>query len=232
MGFTMGVPGHGLDWNDIPRDETTFAYLGNFKGGLPIRAPADSTAPPNQYVNAGAQPMDQKWHAQWKTICSTLASKIQNCHDKGDSAAARAASGSGGGGGGGGGTSSAGAANDTGSASTAESSAPAAEAAHDALSYLFSRIGFDCGRVARGLHANRVSWGTYQDEMCRRDFGEFHCNAHSNNVVLLEEDVCTTAGDTGAGAAAAGERREAFLGYLDLDMAFDEATFVYDEFSL
>jgi hypothetical protein len=84
--------------------------------------------------------------------------------------------------------------------------------AGDALSYLFSRIGYDCGRVMVGLHSARVSWGTYQDEMCRRDFGEFHCNAHSNNVVLMEEDA--------AGA------REAFLGYLDLDMAFDEATFV------
>ena len=26
----------------------------------------------------------------------------------------------------------------------------------DALSYLFSRIGYDCGKVARGLHENRV----------------------------------------------------------------------------
>lgn len=181
MGFTMGMPGHGLDWNDVPRDETCFAYLGNF--GLPVRAPDASGGFPKQYVNAGPRPMDPKWQTQWKTICGTLQEKI--------SAAAAAKDGSGSSGGGG----------------------ADGQPAGDPLSYLFSRIGYDCGRVARGLHTNRVSWGTYQDEMCRRDFGEFHCNAHSNNVVLLEEDL------------ARGER-EAFLGYLDLDMSFDEASFV------
>jgi len=175
MGFTMGVPGHGLEWGDVPRDETTFAYLGNLEGGLPVRAPMDPSTPPKQYVNEGPQPMDPKWREQWAKICSQLQSKIL-----GDGAAGAADG--------------------------------AAGSKLDALSYLFSRIGYDCGKVARGLHENRVSWGTYQDEMCRRDYGEFHCNAHSNNVVLLEED------------AASG--REAFLGYLDLDMAFDEATFV------
>ena len=28
-----------------------------------------------------------------------------------------------------------------------------------------------------------------QDEMCRRDFGEWHCNAHSNNIVVLEQGI-------------------------------------------
>ena len=80
------------------------------------------------------------------------------------------------------------------------------------LGYLFASLGRDCGRFLRGLHALRVSWGTYQDAMCRRDLDEWHCNAHANNMVLLNE--------------ADGMACESPLAYLDLDMAFDEATFV------
>ena len=135
--------------------------------------------------------MDAKWHAQWAKVCGQLQSKIDLSERKGGS--------------GGGGASNT-KETETGAETGTETGAAEApeSTTSDALSYLFSRIGYDCGRVARGLHENRVSWGTYQDEMCRRDYGEFHCNAHSNNVVLLEED------------AASG--REAFLGYLDLDM--------------
>ena len=35
-----------------------------------------------------------------------------------------------------------------------------------ALAYLFSRVGYDAGRILRGLHAAKTSWGTYQDAMC------------------------------------------------------------------
>ena len=80
------------------------------------------------------------------------------------------------------------------------------------LGYLFWHLGRDCGRFLRELHELRISWGTYQDEMCRRDYDEWHCNAHANNVVLLTEED--------------GTRLQSFLSYLDLDMAFDEKTFV------
>ena len=40
--------------------------------------------------------------------------------------------------------------------------------------------------------------------------GEYHCNAHSNNLVVLAE----------------GSSDDMFLGYVDLDMAFDDKTFV------
>lgn len=80
------------------------------------------------------------------------------------------------------------------------------------LPYLFSRIGVESGRFLRHLHALRISWATYQDGMCRRDFDEWHCNAHANNMVLLSEAV--------------GLEEGSFLSYLDLDMAFDDATFV------
>lgn len=77
------------------------------------------------------------------------------------------------------------------------------------LGYLFSRIGNDCGKILKGMHDARVSWGTYQDEICIDD-SQWHCNAHANNVVVLAE----------------GSSRDMFLGYLDLDMAFDDETFV------
>jgi len=48
--------------------------------------------------------------------------------------------------------------------------------------------------------------------MCRRDFDEWHCNAHANNMALLSPEE--------------GQRLQCFLGYLDLDMAFDETSFV------
>jgi hypothetical protein len=78
------------------------------------------------------------------------------------------------------------------------------------LGYLYSRLGSDCGRIIREMHDLNVSWGTYQDEICISD-DQWHCNAHANNVVVLSEN--DTIGDM-------------FLGYLDLDMAFDDETYV------
>ena len=53
------------------------------------------------------------------------------------------------------------------------------------LAYLFSRLGYECGRFARELHKGcRVSWGTYADAMCQA--GQLHCNAHNNNVVVIK----------------------------------------------
>ena len=39
------------------------------------------------------------------------------------------------------------------------------------------------GVQAVELHAMRISWGTYQDDMCRWDLDEGHCNAHANSMV-------------------------------------------------
>ena len=78
------------------------------------------------------------------------------------------------------------------------------------LGYLYSRLGSDCGRIIREMHDLNVSWGTYQDEICISD-DQWHCNAHANNVVVLSEK--DTIGNM-------------FLGYLDLDMAFDDETYV------
>lgn len=78
-----------------------------------------------------------------------------------------------------------------------------------ALPHLFATLGHECGRFLRALHAEGVSWGTYQDTMCHD--GQWHCNAHSNNFVLL---------------AQAPELSAPLVGFLDLDMAFDKETYV------
>ena len=93
--------------------------------------------------------------------------------------------------------------------------AAAGERANLALGYLYARIGHDCGAVLRGLHREQVSWGTYQDGMCLDgktvgNLGQYHCNAHSNNFVLRSPK---------AGG-------EPLVGFLDLDMAFDQEAYV------
>ncbi len=76
------------------------------------------------------------------------------------------------------------------------------------LMYLFSRCGHDAGSILRTMHSRCISWGTYQDQMCRRDLDEWHCNAHANNFVVLRNSA------------------KSFLSFLDLDMAFHKDFFV------
>jgi len=75
------------------------------------------------------------------------------------------------------------------------------------LGYLCWRVGWECGTIVAALHKAKLSWGTYRDLMGN------HCNAHTNNLVLMPE---ATKGANGA-----------FLAPLDLDMAFSKAAFIY-----
>jgi len=85
-----------------------------------------------------------------------------------------------------------------------------------ALAYLFSRAGYDAGRIMGGMHGERVSWGTYQDSLCNKGLDEWHCNAHANNLVVI-----------GEGSIAPGEPgHESLLAFLDLDMSFDADTYM------
>lgn len=76
------------------------------------------------------------------------------------------------------------------------------------LNYLFSRCGFDCGSILSKMHSNRISWGTYQDSMCRIDFDEWHCNAHVNNLVVIPPHLSHST--------------HSILSFLDVDMAYGE----------
>ena len=51
-----------------------------------------------------------------------------------------------------------------------------------------------------------------------RDLGELQCNAHANNMVVLDPRCSTEGSVTGD--------ETSFLGYLDLDMAFELDSFV------
>ena len=85
------------------------------------------------------------------------------------------------------------------------------------LAYLHGRLGYDAGCIVRALHAAGLSWGTYQDAMCKPGWGDWHCNAHSNNLVVVAE------GHVPAGAPGA----QRLLSMLDIDMAFDAPSYVF-----
>eukprot|EP00039_Didymoeca_costata_P011125 m.153470 g.153470 ORF g.153470 m.153470 type:complete len:298 (-) comp15067_c0_seq3:149-1042(-) len=161
MGWEAGLPGHGMEWPEVARDQTCYAFLGHSTNFFE-QAPENESM---QCTNGGMMPLKNEWKAIWNRICVDLKLNLQDLLTKKD---------------------------------------------RSVLGYLFSRLGYECGEILGQMHKLRVSWGTYQDEMCRRDFGEYHCNAHSNNVVILEESCA----------------KERFLSYLDLDMAFDESSYV------
>jgi hypothetical protein len=85
-----------------------------------------------------------------------------------------------------------------------------------ALAYLYARLGYDAGCIMAALQRAGLSWGTYQDAMTDKLNGGFHCNAHSNNLVVVAEGAVP--------AGSAGSCR--LLSMLDTDMAFDAASFV------
>ena len=85
-----------------------------------------------------------------------------------------------------------------------------------ALAYLHARLGYDVGCIVRALHEAGISWGTYQDAMCVPGRGDWHCNAHSNNLVVVAEGAVPP-GKPGA---------HRLLSMLDIDMAFDAPTYV------
>eukprot|EP00996_Jenningsia_fusiforme_P007062 NODE_921_length_1823_cov_13.245772_g811_i0.p1 GENE.NODE_921_length_1823_cov_13.245772_g811_i0~~NODE_921_length_1823_cov_13.245772_g811_i0.p1 ORF type:complete len:522 (+),score=58.25 NODE_921_length_1823_cov_13.245772_g811_i0:158-1723(+) len=75
------------------------------------------------------------------------------------------------------------------------------------LGYLYWQFGWETGTFCRRLRAADMSWGTY------RDGTGFHCNAHGNNMVLVQE-----------GASLPTEFSRGFLLPLDFDMAYDRRT--------
>lgn len=72
---------------------------------------------------------------------------------------------------------------------------------------MFARCGAEVGKVKRLLDENEISWGYFTDH---NPF-EPHCNAHPNNLVVLDP-LSNTHGN--------------LLGVLDLDMAYSCDTFI------
>jgi hypothetical protein len=50
---------------------------------------------------------------------------------------------------------------------------------------LYARIGWEVGRVLAALHRSGFLWGTFMDH----SRAEPHCNAHTNNMIVLMENV-------------------------------------------
>jgi hypothetical protein len=82
----------------------------------------------------------------------------------------------------------------------------AAPAAPSLLAAAMWAIGRQCGAALRLMHAREISWGTYVDELGT------HCNAHSNNFVVLPE-----------------AHAPQLVAPLDLDMAFTRRSFLRPE---
>ena len=62
---------------------------------------------------------------------------------------------------------------------------------------IYVRIGYEVGKIKRCFQDANINWGSYIDRGCN-----YHCNAHSNNLVVLPQG------------------NETLLSPLDLDLAF------------
>ena len=58
------------------------------------------------------------------------------------------------------------------------------------LGYLFSRLGYECGRFLGALHRQRISWGTYQVCWRRRRRGRIH--SYARKCADVFERLCGT----------------------------------------
>lgn len=76
-----------------------------------------------------------------------------------------------------------------------------------AIPLIFLRCGAECGKVKRLFDEHGISWGYFTDH---NPF-EPHCNAHPNNLVVLDPMQNEHAN---------------LLGVLDLDLAYSRETFV------
>ena len=67
----------------------------------------------------------------------------------------------------------------------------------ETLLNIYVRIGYEVGKIKRCFQDANINWGSYVDRGC-----SYHCNAHSNNLVVLPQG------------------NETLLSPLDLDLAF------------
>lgn len=150
---------------------------------LPEKAPNPEIIPPF-WTAEGPVKADARWSHVWKETCESLDSILKSLQSN----------------------------NNNNKQQQRQGMLNAQKKPNNILTYLFSRIGYDCGKFMRGLHDMKASWGTYQDALCRP--GQWHCNAHANNVVVLPE--------------VEEEFRDcqSLLSYLDLDMAFTADTYL------
>jgi hypothetical protein len=56
---------------------------------------------------------------------------------------------------------------------------------------LYARLGWDAGRILAGLHRSGHLWGTF----CDHNLQELHCNAHTDNLIVLSDVFGAADGD-------------------------------------
>ena len=73
---------------------------------------------------------------------------------------------------------------------------------------LYSRLGYECGKLKRIFQDNNINWGTYEDQPYR-----IHGNAHLDNFVILPKDTSNNLNRN-------------LLSPLDFDLAFFKENFI------
>lgn len=73
------------------------------------------------------------------------------------------------------------------------------------MAKLFGQIGFECGKCISVIHRSGFIWGFFEDNQP----GNFQCNSHCNNLIVLSKEQCL-----------ATKKKVQILAPLDFDMAF------------
>ena len=73
----------------------------------------------------------------------------------------------------------------------------------ESLIDIYARIGYEASKIKRSLQEAHINWGTYIDRGA-----DYHCNAHSNNLVILPQG------------------NESLLAPLDFDLAYSKEKMV------
>lgn len=72
---------------------------------------------------------------------------------------------------------------------------------------VYGRIGFEIGRIIGVVHRTGYLWGSYTDH--RED--QFHVNAHTDNLVVLSKEICTS-----------NKKKIQIIAPVDFDMSFKQ----------
>ncbi len=100
---------------------------------LPEQSPSASS-PPQQWSRDGAADMAPRWRALWAATCAALDEQLRSIR----------------------------ACDELQRSLVEDVGARDGDGVSGVLAYLYSRLGWECGRALRGMHDQRVSWGTYQ----------------------------------------------------------------------
>ena len=203
----------GLCWHDVHRDASSLVNMLLPAHSLPEQSPQQNISEvdkqyPQQWSNEGPIDMPISWRKEWDKVVQNLGTHLRRIQAK------RCERGG----------------------LVINSSSPTSSV----LAYLYACAGHDAGKFLRGqlhillliifllhviefflhlsaLHRKSISWGTFQDAMCRMELDEWHCNAHSNNFVLLPPS---------SSQPSNGENHRPILAFLDLDLAYSAETFI------